>query len=309
MKIQNMSDIERLDRKIEEKYKVKIRYGYSNADTVYGCWFGFIIGDELVNIKQWGKEGKIRSIVLKNMVSNHRSYWTNKEEGGTGGWNNSPEEIVTVIDTKYSLGLGIGELVLDKDKRKEYLLRYGKDTFDIKEKLSTEIFFSYSLMQELTFKELDDELIKLQKGGCSKKEIERYIFNKIVEHWYYCSTIIHEGQHAIDGKSIKIGDLKITENWELEYRAKLSELAYGDMQLYRLSNYYNLTIGSETTPHNKSDTMLFKDIVKNIYDNKEQYPEIDVNKNIMMQIPNLSSEKIRSIAINIFEQKYKNEKY
>lgn len=309
MKIQSLSDIKRLDKMIEEKFKVKILYGDSNADNVFGCWFGYIVGDNLININQWGKEGKLRSIVLKNMISNHRSYWTNKEEGGTGGWNISPEEIVTVIDTKYALGLGIGELVLDKDKRKEYLLRYGKDTFDIKEKLPTEIFFSYSLMQELVFKELDDELIRLLKEGYSRKEIERCLFNKIVEHWYYVSTIIHEGQHALDGKSIKSGELKIIENWEVEYRAKLSELAYGDMQLYRLTNYYHPAIGTESTPHYKSDTMLFKDIIQYILDNKQQYPEIDINRNIMMQIPNLSSEKIKSIAINIFEQKYQNEKY
>lgn len=305
IKIRSLNDIKRLDKEIEEKFKVKILYGDSNADNVFGCWFGYIVGDDFINVNQWEKEGKIRSIVLKNMISNHRSYWTNKEEGGTGGWNISPEEIITVIDTKYSMGIGLGELVLDKDKRKEYLLRYGKDTFDIKEKLPTEIFFSYSLFEELTFKELDDELIRLQKEGYSKKEIEKYIFNRIVEHWYYVSTIIHEGQHAIDGKSVKSGELKITENWEFEYRAKLSELAYGEMQFYRLINYYHPAIGTETTSHYKSDTMLFKDIIQYIYDNKDRYPEIDINKNIMMQIPNLSSEKIREIAISIFEDKYK----
>lgn len=304
-----MRDIRRLNRKIEEKFKVKILYDNSNADDVFGCWFGFVVGDSLININQWGTEGELRSIVLKNMISNHRSYWTNKEEGGTGGWNISPEEIITVIDTKYSLGITIGELVLDKDKRIEFFHRYGKDTFDVEKKSPLDIFFSYSLMQDLLFKELDNDVLRLQKDGYSNKEIERHIFNNIVEHWYYVSTIIHEGQHAIDGKSVKSGELKISGNWEAEYRAKLSELAYGDMQLYRLTNYYHPAIGTETTPHYKSDTMLFKDIIKYIYDNEDQYPEIDSSKNILMQLSNLKSEQIRDVAIKIFEKKYQNEKY
>ncbi len=54
----------------------------------------------------------------------------------------------------------------------------------------------------------------------------------------------------------------------------------------------------------KATAKIIMDIIEHIYKNKDKYPLIDTNKNILMQLTNLDSETIKDIAKQIFKEKY-----
>jgi len=149
------------------------------------------------------------------------------------------------------------------------------------------------------FKAVDEAVKRAQTLSLSRDETEAYVMNLLFDHYYTTTTVIHEGQHALDGMHGKY------QQWELEYRAKLSEIVFGEMPFLSLSDLMSQDIGNMKLPHGKANTKVFKDIVEYIFKNKAKYPAIDTKKSILMQLGDIESATIKSIAREIFLTNYK----
>lgn len=151
------------------------------------------------------------------------------------------------------------------------------------------------------------EIESLRLGGISETELQKYIFDRYERDFTVKTCIyVHESQHSIDSKY----GIPFTWFGENEYRSKLSQLAYGDMPFMSLSQYYVTSIGENVQDtHSMANTRIFNDIINYIYDNSNEFPEIDINKNILLQLINLTEESLKNISINIFEENYPKEKY
>lgn len=295
--------INEIDEKVRDKFNVEIEY--INANRAYfGCHFGYIIDDFSTKVSQWGRERDLRLVVLKNMVSNGVWDWLTNGDAKVGGWSNGTDVIVSVLRGN---GVGIYPLmILDDEYRKKELDDAAKYDGDLSHKAPLELFYSKTLANQFTIKALDHEVQKAKEEGYSDSEIKNYMCNRTFEHFINTTIIVHEGQHALDSK------YNVNNTWlgENEYRPKMSELSYGDMQFATLNQFYELSIGSDMNDtHTRANTQVFKDIVQYIYDNSEKYPEIDTSKSILLQLIKLEEEDIREIAINIFESKYPDENY
>jgi tetratricopeptide (TPR) repeat protein len=287
------------NRKIENKFKVIIKYGHANK--IFNCHFGYVISDTLENVSQWGKEGKLRIIVLNNMVTNGFSAWYWNYLAQDGGWTSSdPNQanIVTVVmDPKYCATTNRWKDATNKEKRKG-IIDDNKMDANLINKPCLEVFYSSFLRYQFQFKAIDEAIERGKTKYGSEDEIQFYVNDLIFDHYYTTTTLIHEGQHALDNLYFKF------EQWELEYRAKLSEIVYGNMTFLSLSDILGQDIGNEDLPHGKANTRIFKEIVKTINKNREKYSGINTDKNILMQLINLDSREIARIAKDIFEIEY-----
>lgn len=294
--------INKANRKIEEKFNAKIEY--INANKAYfGCHFGYIVDDFSTKVSQWGRERDLRVIVLKNMVSNGVWDWLTNGDAKVGGWSNGTDVIVSVLRGN---AVGIYPLmILDDEYRKKELDDAAKYDGDLSKKAPLDLFYSKTLDNQFMIKALDYEAQKAKEEGYLDTELKNYMCNRNFEHFINTPIIAHEGQHALDSKY----HVNFTWLGENEYKPKMSELCYGDMQFTTLNQFYETSIGSDMKDtHTRANTQVFRDIVQYIYDNSEKYPEIDTSKNILLQLIKLEGEDIREIAIKVFEGKYPDEK-
>ncbi|MCK4528314.1 tetratricopeptide repeat protein [candidate division WOR-3 bacterium] len=291
----------KFNSEIEKLFRVNILYGHTNR--IFDCHFGYIIGDTLEKVSQWGKEGGLRIVVLKNMVTNGFSAWYWNYQAQDGGWTSSGEraqanKVTIVMDPKYGAATHRWEIATNKERRNK-IIEDSKETDAVLiDKPCLEVFYSSLLDYQLQFAAIDEAIGVAKTEFDSEDEITSSVINLLFDHYHTTSTFIHEGQHALDNLYFNF------EQWELEYRAKLSEIVYGEMPFLSLSDLLSRDIGDESLSHGKANTKIFKDIVNHIHKDEEKHPAIDTCKNILMQLTKLNSKEIRDIARQIFENEY-----
>lgn len=299
----SQSWIIRLNREIEKKFNVRIQAINANGKDL-GVHFGRIIDVSEVHSELFGKKADLRTITLKNMVSNGLDYWRYTKNGGVGGWNISRNEVVKVIQDRGSLPIMCFAFLYDKDYReqtKEKAVEHDRG-LNIEDKAPLDLYFSNVLANEMNIRQIEIESDKLKDKKMSVDEIYRYLFlNYDKEVLIESTTNMHESQHAIDSIS------GMGTKWlgEVEYRPKLAELAYSDWSFAVLSSLYSPYIDSDIQEvHFQADKRIIGNLVQYIYDNPSKYPEIDTGKNILSQITKLDESDLREIAFEIFYRDY-----
>jgi tetratricopeptide (TPR) repeat protein len=297
--------IDILNKEIEKKFSVRIVNIKANG-SMLGAHFGRIIDNSVVHSDLWSKAIDLKVITLKNMTSNGLDNWRTMGGGGVGGWSISQTEIVMVIqDHAYDGTLYLAS-VYSEEVREDVRKQYAGILVDKEEKEPLQIYYSSKISAEFIEKQIITEAGRAKIEGVSDNDLQSYLFYKIQKDFNVRSNIIHESQHSIDSK---IGT-RLKWSGESEYRAKLSQLAYGNLQFMCLNQFYSSDLGMEVNnTHTRANTQIFKDIVQYIYDNSRKYPQIDVKKNILVQLTKLSDDDLKGIAIEIFQKNYPDEKY
>lgn len=254
-------------------------------------------------VSQWGMTGNLQFVTLKNMENNGFASWYWNCLAQHGGWTCSSEhvqinKVTIVMDPKYSAVVNRWRDSTEKGRRDAIINECEETGSTFFEKLPYDVFFSSLLLHKLRFKAVDEAIENRRSISSCWDETVTYVTNLLFDHYYNTTTVIHEGQHALDGIHGKY------EQWELEYRAKLSEIVFGGMPFLSLADFMSRDIGNKGQPHGRANTRIFEDIVKYIGKNEATYPAIDTNKNILMQLGKLPSESIKSIARDIFVSKY-----
>ena len=290
----------KVNGKIEETFHVMIIYGYT--DGFSDCHFGYVTMDTPREISQWGKTGKLRMVILKNMVTNGFSAWYWNYQAQNGGWTSSggkaqANKFAVVLDPKYGAALHRWEMAADKLKRDKKIAEDIEKSKGLIDRPPLDVFYSSLIDRQLMLKALDEALLPTK--DCSPEEQKAAFINMLFNHYCKTSTVIHEGQHALDAMNYHF------KQWELEYRAKLSEIKYGEMPLLSLSDILNPDIGNMKLSHGRADTRIFADIAAYIRENKGKYPSINTDKNIMMQLDSLDSKAVKEIGEAIFKEKYR----
>lgn len=292
----------KVNSKVEEYFHVIIHHGY--IDGYWGSLFGYVTLDTMREISQWGKTGKLQMVVLKNMVTNGFNTWYWNNGAANGGWTTSGDKaqankFVVVLDPKYGAAWHRWEMAIDKRERDKLIARDVENSKGFIDRPPLDVFYSSWLKHQLMLKAMD-EAMTLYKDHTPEKHKSAFI-RYLFAHYCETSTVIHEGQHALDSRHWLFG----FRQWKLEHRAKLSEINYGGMPLLSLSDILSREIGNEKLSHGRAATKVFSDISRHILKNKAQYPGINAEKNIMMQLCSLDSKAVREIANAIFQETYK----
>lgn len=295
-----------LNREIEKKFNVRIKIIKANG-SMLGLHFGRIIDSSIIHSNLWEKETDLKVVTLKNMTSNGLDYWRTMNTIGVGGWSENEAEIVRVILNSENDNILQLASLYDKDVRERLTKDFIAKQIEKEEREPLELYFSPEIKMELATRQIDIEIEKARNKGIPENELQRYLFDKIQKNFIVKTNIfVHESQHSTDSKF----GFSFKASWEKEYRPKLSQLTYGDMPFSSLNQFYNSSIGEEiNNTHLMANTQIFKDIVQYIFDNHEEFPQIDIQNNILAQITKLSEDDLRAIAIEVFERNYPKEKY
>jgi hypothetical protein len=286
-----------INKAIEEKYGVFI--SYLTSDSYLDCYFGYVAGEVIEKVSHWGQNADEKVIIIKDMASKGFKHWYNFKQGGTGGWtsSNNAGEFVYIFDPRNFID-SYNWAISDKIEN-DMLAEAKKLSPNPDEKKPLDVYYSPYLLYQFAFKYLNARIDEAEKKGLKDNALKAYAINLLIDDYYEAQILAHEGQHALD---LQFND--ISTQAELEYRAKLSEMAYGNDQFICLNEFMQPNMGNAGDPHGLADIQLFTDMVKYISEHKDKYLSIDTTKNILAQMINLKPEEIREIAVNVFEGKY-----
>jgi hypothetical protein len=105
--------------------------------------------------------------------------------------------------------------------------------------------------------------------------------------------IAHEGRHALDKKLVR--GLARLNDANLEYRAKLSELALAEYPRLALRNINEPAIGSGSA-HGKANERLLGELAAWLNANQTSVAGFDPKLPALVQLDRLTDNQLRSIA-------------
>jgi hypothetical protein len=174
------------------------------------------IVDRTMPVEQYGRKATVRFIVLDSVVSNGFQTFRSDGKSGDGGWG-TPASIYQVRPLYADGPLADWSRITDPEMR----AKYGKD-----------------LAERLHLQYLDRVYAETKSRDAFLARVERDTFNY--------SILLHEGRHAIDGDDFDV--------WELEYRAKLSQVALSDAPRASVASILGDTV--DDSPHGKANKKI-----------------------------------------------------
>jgi hypothetical protein len=252
---------------------------------------GHVIENTRENIEQHGRTGAVERIVLENMLSNGYEGWLWDGWAQAGGWAESGERLIQVR-TSYvgsvftALGLRPGRPARASADEKLVALQKRED-----EILQTKQLADLpGLAERLRFQTIDQIVGDMKSAG---EDDDNAFQGRYWRALIGATITIHEGRHVLDQMQYT-GEQALSSE-ELEYRAKLSELQFGEYPRLSLSKMVNGQIGGESN-HGKANTRILKEIGIWISENAATVEGFNSNKPVLLQIDKLNDRQFRVFA-------------
>lgn len=221
------------------------------------------VADSALAVEQYGRKATVRFIALDGLVSNGFQTWRTDAKSGDGGWG-TKSEIYQVRPLYADDGLEDWMRTTDPEARAKYHAEGQASTFE-------------GLAKRLRLQYLDGVL-------AATKTREAFLARVEADTFHY-SILLHEGRHAIDdasGKSYK--------TWELEYRAKLSQVALANAPRPALASIAGDTIGGDS-PHGKANEKVIRELAAWM---KTHAPHVKSTR----ELDKLTDEQIRAAFVS-----------
>lgn len=249
---------------------------------------GHRVVDRLMPVEQYGRKAQVRFIAIDGVVSNGYSQWMYDDSSGDGGWG-TPKEIYQVRPRYADGPLREWALAADPATRAEDEKKTAEETArDLAAERETPIRYFRGLALRLRRQYLDTVLADLKAKPLTGDAL-RDAFLARVEHEHFTSSIVlHEGRHAID---LAAGEKHAT--WELEYRAKLSEIALAPSAREALASVLDNDIGGDS-PHGKATEKLARGLVEWMQQHRAEITGLDTTRPMLPQIDKLAEEQVRA---------------
>ncbi|HJQ36190.1 MAG TPA: hypothetical protein VKB93_03535 [Thermoanaerobaculia bacterium] len=235
-----------------KRERLSNKYGlYTNIGKTGGfvdLHMGHIVTDSQLRVEQYGKTATVRFIAIDALVSNGFSEWVRDGAAGDGGWAN-PKEIYQVRPRYADGPLREWALVTDPERRAEQEKKIAAETaLDLERAKANPIqhFFGLAFRMQQQY---------LQRVAAETKSRDAFIA-RVEQDEFTSSIVLHEGRHAIDRASGKRYEV-----YELEYRAKLSEVALAPSPRQALQSVLHFDIGGDS-PHAKANELFAKGLAQ-----------------------------------------------
>ena len=254
---------------------------------------GHVIEDVRENIEQHGRTGAVERIVLENMVSNGYESWLWDGWAQAGGWAEAGARLIQVR-TSYvgsvlnALAFRLGRPARaradadlpEREKRDDEILQR-KDVADLP-----------GLAERLRLQTIDQILADMKSEGEAPDD-DNAFQGRYWRALVGATITIHEGRHVLD--QMQYAGERALSSEELEFRAKLSELQFGEYPRLSLGKMVNGQIGGESS-HGKANTRILRGLGLWIQSNSAAIEGFNTNRPVLPQIDKLSDKQIRVFA-------------
>ena len=260
-----------------------------NTGDVVDLHAGHRISTESRDVVQYGKRGHLTFSVLDGMISDGYQTWAWDGRAAHGGWA-STTEIIQVRDGYAEGPLKAWHSVTDPAIMARDARTLARDSVsDIARARTSEIAYFPSVDERLRRDVRVGLLDSLRRTGLTGRALELAYVRTYGDDVDESSIFVHEGRHAID-KILKIADSSAKN---LEYQAKLSELAFAPLPKLALAGILGANTGDET-PHGIADARLMRELLA--WMRHHGFSEGANELPLPLQIPKLTDAQIRAVS-------------
>jgi hypothetical protein len=280
-----LADLTRNADQFEQRYGAIITLGKTAG--VLDLHYGHRIIDEQREVSQYGKRGTLRFIAMDGIVSNGYSSWRRDGAGGDGGW--SADGVIYQVRPMYADGpVRLWLRTADPELRAKRDKEMADETKrDIERAAAQPIRYFPGLAMRLDRQYGDALLAELKAQGLEGDALRDAFLARANKDVFDSSIWAHEGRHAID---LKDG---IKDSPELEFRAKLSEVALGPSPRKSLTGgIISGDIGSDT-PHGKANKRVAEGLVAWMKAHAGEIAGLDTGAPLLPQLDKLTDGQLR----------------
>lgn len=246
---------------------------------------GHLVQDEALHVAQYGRQGALRFIVIDNMLANGFESWLWDGWAQAGGWARDDGAIVQVRSAYTGGPLTALRRARPGGDRASYLAAIDRAAPGELAALGRDgIAELPATSDRLELQAIDQ--INARVGG------DPGAF--IAAHWEAVVTYsitLHEGRHALDKASGRFSGA------DLEYRAKLSQIALSDTPRLGLANIAGATLGA--TPHGRANRRVLEGYRAWMRAHRAEIAGFDRDLPALAQLDRLTDDQIRAIAASL----------
>jgi hypothetical protein len=256
--------------------------------------YGHIVQDERRTIEQYGHRAEIGFLALDHMLANGFESWLWDGSAAAGGWT-SPGPVIVQVRTEYVASpLGAWNLFSGGRQRRELDARQAeRAAADLAALANVDVAHLAGLHDRLAVQVAEQVGARARALAAQGGDLRRAFLDEYWRATFQQSILTHEGRHALD-RTLVTG-LRRLDDANLEYRAKLSELALADYPRLALLNINDRTIGGGT-PHGRANEQVLRAYAEWIRTNAAAVAGYDPAVPALAQIDRLTDAQIRAVA-------------
>ena len=285
-------ELEAFKAALEEKFGAQYAFGSTNGfPSFYG---GHAVQDQTKSITQYGKKGAIRFISLDGIVGNDYTGWYRKHIR-VGGWA-SKNKFVQLRPAYAMNGVPQWSRLTDAVVRKKYLDKM-RQQMNEDEKLAAKNPYAYlpGLQKQVEYQELQRILRDVKSKSKQSSNLQLAFIKYLKKLIKEASIFIHEGRHVIDKN---ISDQ--FSSADLEYRAKLSEVALSPYPKYMfIRQVMTHSIGNNSS-HGQANLKVIKKLVQWMNQHAATIKGFNAKRPTLLQF-NLLTDNQLKIALQSFD--------
>jgi hypothetical protein len=249
--------------------------------------YGHRVVDERRTVHQYGHQAAVRFVALDAIASNGFQSWAWDGQAGHGGWQN--ETGIVQVRPQYVEDPRQAWLaVTDTAKVRRNATRLAADSAaDVARAGTAPVAFFPGAEGRMVRDARRALLDSLRAAGLAGTELEAAFQRVFGEAIQESSIFAHEGRHAIDNA---MGGFN-TE--ELEYRAKLSEVAFAPRPRLALSGIMNAGLG-DRTPHGRASERALRGVLAWMQAHAGEIAGVDPSAPLLPQMPLLTDAQLRA---------------
>lgn len=246
---------------------------------------GHLAQNEALRVAQYGREGELRFIVIDNMISNGFESWLWDGWAEAGGW--APDESTIVqVRSAYTDGpLTALHRARPGASRDRYLVEMESTVAAERASLGRDGVAELPSTSDRLGLQAIDQIYARANGDAA---------NFIALHWQETvnySITLHEGRHALDKAAGRFSTP------DLEFRAKLSQIALSDFPRLGLANVAGGAQNS--TPHGRANRRVLEGYRSWMREHRDEIAGFDRNAPTLTQLHLLTDAQIRAAAQSV----------
>jgi hypothetical protein len=264
---------------------------------VYDLHYGHVIRDETWKPSQYGRtlDDSFRLVTLDFEVSNGYETWLWDHDSSHGGW--ADAKAITQWATDNHWGARMWSTLMDGQARAAWEQEQARlDARDRARPHDAPMTDLQGLRRRLEHKGATRLLARLEAQGLAGADLERAFIETCEDALFESGIVAHEGRHALDRASVWTR-IRLTFNWArgLEYRAKLSEIAFAPIPFFAFGAILTDNVG-DGSPHGHANARVLKGLGAWVEAHGASIPGYSAARPPWLQLDLLEADQLREAA-------------
>jgi hypothetical protein len=242
--------------------------------------YGHGVIDEERTVEQYGQSGTIRFISLDGMVSNGYQTWAWDGASAHGGW--GTRDLIVQVRPAYAGGGPAAWRALHEEPAADQAR--ARDEQELERARQEPCAYLPGVRDRLRLQGLAQIRDSLQHAGLDGASLRDAFLAEFEATTVASSIFAHEGRHVIDQR------LGIQDSEELEFRGKLSEVAFARYPRLALRAILSPSMG-DATPHGRANLRVICGVVEWLTANPPA--ALDPELPVLPQLTRLTDDELR----------------